>query len=161
MHKDVAMAELYPVLVEALRWGGHVTFTATGVSMLPMLRHMRDTVTLRPARGDARVGDVALYRRESGQFVLHRIVGLEENGDYVLCGDNQFVRERFVRPRQVIALMASFSRKGRVYRCDSALYRAYVCILPALRLVRRALLFARARPGGPGRARAAGGREEA
>jgi hypothetical protein len=134
------MAELYPVLVEALRWGGHVTFTATGVSMLPMLRHMRDTVTLRPARGDARVGDVALYRRENGQFVLHRIVGVEENGDYVFCGDNQFIRERFVSPRQVIALMASLSRHGHVYRCDSFLYRMYVFLLPLLRLMRRVFL---------------------
>ncbi len=147
MHKNVAMAELYPVLAEALRWGGHVTLTATGVSMMPMLRHMRDTVTLRPARGDARVGDVALYRRENGQFVLHRIVDVEENGDYVFCGDNQFTRERFVSPRQVIALMASFSRRGHVYRCDSFLYRTYVFLLPLLRFARRVVLAARRRLG--------------
>jgi hypothetical protein len=43
--------------------------------------------------------------------------------------------------------MASFSRHGHVYRCDSPLYRTYVCLLPLLRPARRIFLAVRRRLG--------------
>ena len=57
--------------------------------MLPLLRQGRDLFTVRAKKPGERlqVGDVALYRRPPGRYVLHRIVEAGE-GEYVLLGDN-------------------------------------------------------------------------
>jgi hypothetical protein len=136
LHKVVSIDELFQVMEETLHAGGLVTLTSTGTSMLPMLKHQRDTVILEPVASPLHVNDVVLYRRLSGQFVLHRIVGLESNGDYILCGDNQFALERHISHRQVIGRLQVFIRKGRRISCNSPWYKAYVCLLPMLRLLR-------------------------
>ena len=136
MHKAVAMAQMYPVIRETLQAGGTVTLTSTGASMMPMLRHGEDTVTLEPAVGVLRINDIVLYRRDNGQFVLHRIVGMDQNGDYILRGDNQLTLEHHVRRQQVIGRLLAFTRKGRRIACTSVRYKAYVCLLPVLRALK-------------------------
>lgn len=143
MHKVVAMAELYPVVEEALSAGGSITLTSTGTSMLPMLRHQRDAVILERAAFPLRVNDVALYRRANGQFVLHRVVGMGPDGGYMFCGDNQFLLEHHIAHRQVIGRMRAFTRGGHRISCDAYGYKAYVFLLPALRRLRRGLLKCR------------------
>ena len=133
MHKAVAMAQLYPIIEETLKAGGCITFASTGASMMPMLRREGDSVTLEPVKEELRRNDVVLYRRDSGQFVLHRIVGMDRDGDYILCGDNQLTLEHHVGQRQIIGRLLAFTRKGRRIACTSIRYRAYVCLLPALR----------------------------
>ncbi len=139
MYKVVAMADLYPVLEEKLRAGGPVTLTATGFSMMPLLHHQRDSIILEPLEGPPRINDVVLYRRESGQFVLHRIVSMETNGDYIMCGDNQYALEHHITQHQVVSRLQAFIRNGRRISCTSTWYKAYVCLLPALRLIRHGL----------------------
>lgn len=136
MHKLVAMADLYPVIEETLAAGGCISLTSTGVSMLPMLGDRRDTVILEPVTSSLHVNDVVLYRRNSGQFVLHRIVAKEPDGDYVLCGDNQFILEHHISRRQIIGKLQSFTHKGRNIFCDSPIYKIYICLLPLLRFLK-------------------------
>ena len=143
MYKVVAMAEMYPVVEEALRVGNRITITVTGTSMLPLLRHQLDNATLEPVTGPMHVNDVVLYQRENGQFVLHRIIGMEKNGDCILCGDNQLVCEHHVRRQQVVGRLTAFTRIGRKVACTSVWYKAYICVLPALRLILRGCLIAR------------------
>lgn len=136
MHKLVSMAELYPMIAETLAAGGCISFTSTGVSMLPMLGDRRDTVTLEPVTNPIRVNDVVLYRRKGGQFVLHRIVGMESNGDFSLCGDNQFILEHHISRQQMIGRLQSFTHKGHSVFCNSTLYKTYVYMLPLLRFLK-------------------------
>ena len=70
------MDELMPLILERLAAGQDVRFSPRGVSMLPMLRQGRDTVTLSPVTGRLRKYDLPLYRREDGRYVLHRVVGV-------------------------------------------------------------------------------------
>lgn len=143
MHKVVAMAEVYPVMEEVLLAGSRITITVTGTSMLPLLRHQRDTVTLETVTGQLHLNDVVLYRQESGKFVLHRIVGKEKNGDYIVCGDNQFIWDRHVKRFRVIGRLVAFSRKGRKVSCTSPWYKAYVLTLPFLRFLKHGCFWAR------------------
>ncbi len=143
MHKVVAMADLYPILYETLHAGGIVSLTSTGTSMLPMLKHQRDSITLEPITSPLLVNEVVLYRRDSGQFVLHRIVGRESNGGYVLCGDNQIVFEHNIEYRQIIGRLQAFTRKGRYFTKESLPYKVYVGLVPALRLLKRWISFGR------------------
>ncbi len=136
MH-NVTMAQLYPVIEETLQRGGSVTLTPTGASMMPMLRHQRDTVTLGTIDGPLKINDVVLYKRNNGEFVLHRIVGMEKNGDFIMCGDYQLVPEHHIKQQQMIGRLLSFTRKGRHVLCSCFSYRAYVCLLPVFRTLRK------------------------
>ncbi|MBR4727389.1 MAG: S24/S26 family peptidase [Clostridia bacterium] len=112
-------------LEEYLRENGSLTYSNVGVSMLPLLRQGRDLLTLQ-AKGQARckVGDVALFRRESGQLVLHRIVAVRD-ADYVLRGDNCTGDEPGVTDAQILGVMTGYVRGGRTHSITEPRYRLY------------------------------------
>ena len=114
-----------------------ITIPVTGNSMSPLWRHGRDSVTLtRCDNTGLKKGDIPLYRRLNGQYVMHRIVKVTPDG-YDLCGDAQTVVERCLPHDCVIAVVRSFTRNGRVYHCDQLTVRLYSALWPVLRLIRR------------------------
>ncbi len=130
------MEQIALLMEDVFAQGGAFRFRPTGRSMLPMLRERRDTVLLcSPAKRPPRKYDVVLYRRNNGQFWLHRIVGRE--GDcFSLCGDNQYQVERGVRPEQIAGVLIKFTRGKREIRVDSPLYRGYAAVWTACRPLR-------------------------
>ncbi|MFQ9516151.1 MAG: hypothetical protein ACLRZ9_10015 [Eubacterium sp.] len=124
MNKVVSMEELVPLIKEQIDNNGEVTFTPKGTSMLPMLRHNKDTVTLGKAESPLKKYQVVFYLRKNGQYVLHRVVKIEKNG-YVMRGDNQFFDEPGIEENQIIGVVQGFTRKGREYSCEDFLYLLY------------------------------------
>ena len=111
------MADLVPIICEFLAEGKNVTITARGNSMRPTLADSRDRLTLSPCDPhDLCVGDVVLYRRDSGGYVVHRIVEKEKDC-FTMMGDCQANREKNIRTDQVLAKLTSFVRKGRAVSC--------------------------------------------
>ena len=143
LNKEVALDSIIDIIEEKLRSGGTVTFTPSGESMLPMLRDGKDVVVLSKPRGRLRLYDVPLYRRENGQFVLHRVIDFDSDGSYVMCGDNEFRREHGIRDSQIIGVLIAFHRKGKPYRVDSLRYRLYITLMYHSRVFRRAYRFAK------------------
>lgn len=135
----VPMEELAQLLQLQLEQTGHAELTVTGSSMLPMLYHRRDKVNLVP--GQARKNDVALYKRDSGQYILHRIVGRKKDM-LVCCGDNQWETE-LIRPDQVIAVVDSWYYKGKHKTPDGFGYKLYVWFWVGLLPLRRPVLAVR------------------
>ena len=124
--RSVPMEELYKVILTQLENGGRARLTVTGRSMLPLLRAYRDAVELIPISAQQKKGQIVLYRRASGQFVLHRIVRLTEDG-YICCGDNEAVREP-VSHSQLLAVVDGLVRKGKRISMDNFSYRLYVAL---------------------------------
>ena len=93
--------------------------------MEPMLRENRDLVIIEVPSSRLQKYDVALYKRGE-QYVLHRVIDFCRDGSYVMCGDNQFAKEKGIRDDQIIAVMTGFYRKGKTYSANSFLYRVYV-----------------------------------
>ncbi len=114
---------MIPVILSVIEGGNSVTFSPKGTSMLPMLKEGRDSVTLARADGRLKKYDLPLYRREDGQYVLHRIIKSGES--YTCIGDNQFEAERGIAQTQIIAVVTEFTRNGRKYSADSFSYRVY------------------------------------
>lgn len=139
MSKEVSVDDVIELMIEKLNAGGRVTFTPKGTSMLPMLRDGQDIVILEKPKGRLHLFDVAFYRRDNGQYVLHRVYKFEKNGDYVMCGDNQFALEHSVRDDQIVAVMTAFIRKGNSYTVQSLRYRIYVNFWNYTRFLRRVL----------------------
>lgn len=119
----VPMEELIKVIRLQLETAGQANLTVTGCSMLPMLRQYRDSVILTPVREQLKPGDIALYRREDGRYVLHRVIAVMPEG-YCFCGDNQAEKE-FVPDSQLIALVVAYSRDGKKHTLESLRYRFY------------------------------------
>ena len=138
MNKQVALDDVISVIMEKLDSGGTVTFTPNGTSMEPMLRDGKDVVVLKKKQGRLKLYDVALYLRDNGQYVLHRVIDYCNDGSYVMCGDNQFAREQGIRVDQILAVMTAFYRKGKPYTTGSIRYRIYITFWYYSRVFRHA-----------------------
>ncbi len=141
----IPMESLSELLRLQMENGGRAKLTVTGDSMYPMLKNCRDSVELMPIAPQQKKGDIILYRRDNGQFILHRIIAVTEDG-YICCGDNQWEKEP-VRHDQLLAVVDSFTRNGKQYTLNQASYRLYVAAWLGLFPVRRYLLGIRRRLG--------------
>jgi len=134
LNHEFYLADAIEVIDEVLAAGGEFRMYPKGTSMLPLLVQGRDSVILkRKDNIPANKHDIAFYRRDNGQFVLHRVMKIESNGTYVMCGDNQLVLERGIKAEQIIGYVSSFYRKDKKIDTHSVLYSIYVffhCIMP-------------------------------
>ncbi len=123
---------------QTLRTEGVLFYRIEGVSMQPMLRQKRDAVVVRPPQGRLKKYDVALYRRDSGKYVLHRVVRVLPDG-YVIRGDNCYTDETDITDREIIGVLTDFVRKGRQKPVTAPSYRLYARLWVGLYRVRRFL----------------------
>lgn len=140
MNKVVRMEELCPMIQELLAGGSSVQLTVTGISMRPMLMHRRDQVELTTAPANLHRYDIPLYQRENGSFILHRIVKVEKDGTYTCVGDGQTTLETGVQQEQIIAVVQSFTRKGKKISCKNKGYQLYARVWTVLLPIRPILL---------------------
>lgn len=145
LEHNVRLEELMPLIRERLGQGQNVRFAPRGISMLPMLRQGMDTVVLSPVPERLKKYDLPLYRREDGQFVLHRVVAAGET--YTCIGDNQFHSEPGLDHAQMIALVTAFTRGSKEHSVNEPGYRLYCRVWhysrPVRHLWRRGLRFIR------------------
>ena len=120
------MQELLPFIEEALNNNKTFTIPITGTSMLPLLVKGRDTVTIKKCETTLKKGDLPLYRRQDGSFVLHRVVSVEADGTYTMCGDNQFLKEKGIAHTAIIGVVTAITRNGKTFSVDSKKYQLYV-----------------------------------
>ena len=92
----LSLEELSPILNSLLEQGQTVTLQVTGISMMPLWMHRRDQVVLEHCQeGSLKNGDIVLYRRENGQYVLHRIIKLYDRQMSYVEMHNQSLRKMF------------------------------------------------------------------
>ena len=97
---------------EILARDGQLVYTNVGDSMLPLIREGRDLLVIRQPKGRLKKYDIPLYKRDSGQYVLHRILKVRPD-DYVICGDNRWSREVGITDRHIIGVMTAIVRDGK------------------------------------------------
>lgn len=122
---EVPNEALMAAVGEDLRQGRSVKIVVRGNSMNPVWVDRRDKVVLSPCTdADLRPGVVVLARVTDGRFILHRIVRRE--GDVItLRGDGNVRGTEQTCPAQVMAVVTSFERKGRMHSCRGAGWRCY------------------------------------
>ena len=104
---------------------GKLIYTNKGDSMMPLLREGKDLLIIEKPNGRLKKYEVPLYRRDSGQYVLHRILKVREE-DYVICGDNRWRREYEICDKHIIGVLTGFVRDGKTYSVNDTKYRLYV-----------------------------------
>lgn len=89
MHRIVDTTEYLDTVCELLRDGKRdVPVPIKGVSMRPFLRD-QDMAYLIPVEDPVRPGDILLFQRPDGRYILHRVHRLLGNGTYLMLGDSQ------------------------------------------------------------------------
>ena len=127
---------------ELLARDGRVVYTNRGDSMRPLIREGKDLLVIERMRGRPKKYDVPLYQRDSGEYVLHRILAVRADG-YVLCGDNQWRREFGVREDQMLGLLTAVIRDGKEISMTAPKIQLYAHLWCDLFFLRRAILQAR------------------
>ncbi len=112
---------------EVLDRYGVLIYHTIGVSMRPLLRANRDAVAIRKT-DEFHKNDAVLFRRDNGQYVLHRITKIRD-GKYYIIGDN-CVSGEWVRRDQILGTLESVARGKRTIHSDDFLYRVYVATRP-------------------------------
>ena len=124
LNEPIHLADYVGLIREVLSSGGEFRLYPHGISMLPLLRQGRDSVTLRRVDSPIRKGDILFYQRPDGSFVLHRVWAVTPDG-LTLMGDNQTVPEPGVSPDWVIGRVTRIFRDDKEVICDGFRYRLY------------------------------------
>ena len=110
---------------EEIEKSGKIIYTNVGDSMMPFIKQGRDVFVISRAEGRLKRYDVPLYKRDSGQYVLHRILKVREN-DYVICGDNRWNKEYGITDHHIIGVLTGVIRNGKTISVNNKNYRLYV-----------------------------------
>lgn len=102
-------------------------YSNVGDSMMPLIREGRDLLVIEPPKGRLKKYDIPLYRRDSGQYVLHRILKVRSE-DYVLCGDNRWAKEYGITDRHILGVLTSILREGKELPMSDRRCRLYAHI---------------------------------
>lgn len=121
--KQTDMETMFPLIEATISSGGSVKLKVSGFSMYPLVSSRRDSVLLTKA-DSIKVGDVPLYKRPDGSYVLHRIVG-KKDGAFYTMGDYETKKEYPVYPEQIVAKASGFYRKDKFIDCKSKRYKLY------------------------------------
>lgn len=104
---------------------GKLIYTNVGNSMMPLIREKRDLLIISKVSGRLKKYDVPLYKRDSGQYVLHRILKVRKD-DYIICGDNRWKKEYGITDRHIIGVLTGVVRNGKTISVNNRMYRLYV-----------------------------------
>ncbi|MBQ8810828.1 MAG: hypothetical protein IJZ70_00765 [Bacteroidales bacterium] len=131
--KAIMMEEIRNLISE----GRTVSLTVKGNSMNPFLVSMRDQMSLGPWKDeDIRKGCVALVKDTHGNYVIHRII--ERNGNMVtLLGDGNVGMTERATLDNIIGIMYSITRKGRIWRPEDRIWKLYSWFWMLITPVRR------------------------
>ena len=110
-----------PLLPQLLEDVSAVPLVISGTSMTPFLFHGRDTVLLSKLSVPPKRGDMLLYRRDNGAYVLHRVFCVK-NKLCTMVGDAQTGLEPGIRDDQIIAIVTAVRRNGTILKKGSFLW---------------------------------------
>lgn len=143
--KEFYLSDAIDAIEEVLASGGEFNISPKGISMLPLIVENRDSVILkRDFVNIARKHDIAFYRRQNGQFVLHRVMKITKDNTYVMCGDNQNALEENVPASCIIGVVSKIVRNGKSVDLDGIVYSTYVFLWTKMFIRKPIKLFCRA-----------------
>jgi hypothetical protein len=111
-----------------LERSGKIIFTVRGVSMRPLFHEKTDAIVVKKCDIETLKNlDIVLHTRPSLkglQYVLHRIVGRKNDGNYIIAGDN-CVSFDVVPPQDILGVVDSAQRGNKPIRLEGLRYNLY------------------------------------
>lgn len=128
--RDFWMSDQSSQLEQQVRSGRPVVSFTVGDSMEPLLYDRSTRVVICRADRPLQPGELPLYRRPNGRFIMHRIIRADA-GQYYTRGDNRCGLEAV--PREwVLGVVTEIYRGKHHFSVDHPAYRAYVLLWNAI-----------------------------
>ena len=108
----------------ALLKNGVVAFVPKGNSMWPFIKNGKNTVVVKTLTLPINALDVILFERDNGDYVLHRVIKVEENS-YITVGDN-FPHPERIQKSQVLGVMDGFYTNEKYTQATDEKYKKKV-----------------------------------
>ena len=113
-------------LEEVLASGRPVVTITIGDSMEPLLYNRSTRVVIYRTDCELKKNDLPVYKRPTGQFVMHRIIRVDKDY-YYTRGDNRIGLEP-VPKEWVLGGVTEIYRKDKHFSVDNKWYRSYVML---------------------------------
>ncbi len=113
-----------------------VPVPVTGTSMVPFL-HPGDMAYLSLPDSALKKGDIVLFTRPDGQYVLHRIVKVGRDGSFLMLGDAQVTKEPVPSRDRIHARVTAVRRREKLIRPGDREWELYAGPWVALAPLRR------------------------
>ena len=135
----------YTNVASELKNGNFIIISTSGVSMEPLLHDKKKKnatqVLIRPLSDRPKTGDLPIFIRNDGKYVIHRIIKeiTDENSGvkmYYTRGDNCIGYEK-VPPAAILGTVEEIYRRGRTIKAADRGYRMYVSIWNTIFPIRR------------------------
>ena len=120
---------------DIIRDKGVLIYTSVGDSMYPLIKK-GDLLVIRAVNAPLKKYDIPLYKRDNGQYVLHRIIKVRKN-DYLICGDNRCFTESGITARHIVRVLTELIRNGGTISVYDKRYKLYRHILFIRRQLKR------------------------
>ena len=138
--KVASPEEIMEPLLTLLDEVGTIPLVISGSSMTPFLVHGRDTVFLSKPDRPLKKGDMVLYQRDNGSYVLHRVYKTCANS-YIMVGDAQTELEYGIKKDQIRAVVSAVRRKGKMLKKGNFWWdffeKAWISMVPFRPLFRK------------------------
>lgn len=121
---------------------GEIVYTNSGDSMFPLIRPSGDLIVIKRKTCGFKKYDVALYKRNSGKYVLHRILKVNRDATYVACGDNRYTKEFGLTDANMLGVLVSVVRNGKEIKLSGLKCRLYAHLWCDMFFVRKIILIA-------------------
>ncbi|MDD2648543.1 MAG: S24/S26 family peptidase [Eubacteriales bacterium] len=122
--RNTAESAISSALIKELESKGRLIVAPVGNSMIPLLRPGKDSVLLERCFTPLKRLDIALYQRDDGLYILHRVMS-DKNGVIVFRGDGMLKSDPPVPESRAAAVLTGFYRGERFVSAQAFLYRAY------------------------------------
>ena len=128
---ELDLNQFWGLISETISSGGEFRLFHKGTSMMPLLREGKDSVLL-VSPDNVKKNDIVLYRRASGQFVMHRVIKIKGD-EYIMCGDNQCILEKGITKSNLLAKVKGIYREEIYFEPNHKEYKKYLKKLPLRR----------------------------
>lgn len=123
---NIAMA------LEMLEKDQTLKISPIGCSMCPFFLGGRDDLYIKRPIYPLKPGEIALFQRPDGQYVIHRIHHVEQRQgirQYYMLGDNQTWLEGPIPENELQAVAVKIMRKGRLIDCRTNRFYRFTAFL--------------------------------
>ena len=138
-HFETDKNDFICIATEKFKKNEKINLVITGNSMIPFLVHKRDTAVLSKFFGEVKKGDILLYFRDNGKYILHRVYDYDEKGVYFV-GDSQNYIEGPVPYENILAECTCVLRKGKLIEQQAFVWKFFSKIWIRLIFIRQPII---------------------
>ena len=126
---------------DILKQKGFLIYTNQGSSMLPLIREGKDVSVISSDVSDIKCRDIVLAKRPSGRYLLHRIIRINSDGTYSICGDNSYKCDNNIKKSDIIGKLTTIITNNKRNDLNGIWYKLYSYCWSNLFFIRKPLLI--------------------